>query len=202
MPAFKEYEYGVDPAYQIPAALWEKIKPILSEWEARKPPKKKPGRPRMSDHQALTAVLYVLRTGGQWKALPRSLGAKSTVHDRLGEWQQAGVFEQIWKLALEYYDQEKGIQWEWQSLDAAMTKAPLGGEKHGQKPDGPEQVGREAERPDRWGGSALGDCSRGSEPARQPTAGGDASEHSGRPARSSQPSSLRRPSALVSGCGL
>jgi len=29
----------------------------------------------------------------------------------------------------------KGIDWEWLSLDGCMTKAPLGGEKDGQKPD-------------------------------------------------------------------
>jgi hypothetical protein len=28
-----------------------------------------------------------------------------------------GVFEQLWKLALEEYDEWKGIQWEWQSED-------------------------------------------------------------------------------------
>src|SRR6266480_1355491 len=47
--------------------------------------------PRMDDRQALDAIFYVLRTGCQWKALPRSLGAGSTVHDRFQEWQQAGV---------------------------------------------------------------------------------------------------------------
>jgi len=28
----------------------------------------------------------------------------------------------------------KGIQWDWQSVDGAMTKAPLGGEKNREKP--------------------------------------------------------------------
>jgi transposase len=121
----------VGSAYQIPDVLWEAFQPILAELEAQKPPKKKAGRPRMEDRQALSAIFYVLLTGGQWGALPRSLGAKSTVHDRLKEWQQAGVFERLWKLALEYYDQERGIEWEWQACDGAMTKAPLGGEKHG-----------------------------------------------------------------------
>jgi putative transposase len=37
----------------------------------------------MENRKALTAILYLLRTGCQWEALPRSLGAKSTVHDRL-----------------------------------------------------------------------------------------------------------------------
>jgi transposase len=29
----------------------------------------------------MSAIFYVLRTGCQWNALPRSLGASSTVHD-------------------------------------------------------------------------------------------------------------------------
>lgn len=45
-----------------------------------------------------------------------------------------GVFERLWKLALEEYDSVKGIQWEWQCLDGAMSKAPLGGEKTGPNP--------------------------------------------------------------------
>jgi transposase len=44
--------------------------------------KKKSGRPRMNDRKAMNAIFYILRTGCQWKALPRSLGASSTVHDR------------------------------------------------------------------------------------------------------------------------
>ena len=44
--------------------------------------RKKTGRPRMNDRTAMNTIFYVLRTGCQWKALPRSLGASSTVHDR------------------------------------------------------------------------------------------------------------------------
>jgi len=37
----------------------------------------------MDDRKAMSAIFYVLRTGCQWKALPRSIGAPSTaVHDR------------------------------------------------------------------------------------------------------------------------
>ncbi len=32
------------------------------------------------------------------------------------------------------YDNKKGIEWEWQSMDGAMTKAPLGGEGTGANP--------------------------------------------------------------------
>jgi hypothetical protein len=31
------------------------------------------------------------------------------------------------------YDAVKGINWEWQAMDGSMTKAPLGGKKHGTK---------------------------------------------------------------------
>lgn len=182
MPAFESYEYGVDPKYQLPEVLWKQIEPILSEAAGKRPPKKKVGRPRMEDRKALTAIFYVLRTGCLWEALPRSLGAKSTVHDRLEEWEQAGVFERMWTLALEHYDQKKGIEWNWQAVDGAMTKAPLGGEKHGQKPDGSGQVGRETESLDGREGRSVGRGGGRSESTRQPVAGSDPSQHSGRAA--------------------
>jgi putative transposase len=77
-------ELGVDRHFQIPDELWERIKALLPP----PPPKKnkdRPGRPRMNDWKAMNAVFYVLRTGCHWKALPRSLGAASTVHDRFQE---------------------------------------------------------------------------------------------------------------------
>ena len=116
---------GLDPECQIPDELWERIKPLLPAPK----PKKKPGRPRMDDRKAMTAIFYVLRTGCQWKALPRSLGAPSTVHDRFQEWRKAGVFEKLWRAGVLEYDAKIGLDWEWQSMDGAITKAPLGGKR-------------------------------------------------------------------------
>src|SRR6266550_805432 len=73
-----------------------------------------------------TAIIYVLRTGIQWNALPRELGASSTVHDRFQEWEQAGLFRVLWQAGLSEYDEAEGIEWEWQCVDGAMTKAPFG----------------------------------------------------------------------------
>ena len=121
---------AVSPDYRIPDELWEQIKPLLPPPR----PKKKPGRPRMDDRQAMDAIFYVLRTGCQWKALPRALGAPSTVHARFQEWRRAGVFERMWRAGLMEYDAKKGLNWEWQAMDGAMTKAPLGGEATGRNP--------------------------------------------------------------------
>lgn len=131
---------GIDPSYQIPDALWERIRPLLPAPK----PKKKAGRPRMDDRQAMTAIVYLLRTGCQWSALPRCLGARSTVHDRYQEWRAAGVFQRMWQDALEQYDDCRGVEWEWQALDGAMTKAPLGGKRYGSQPHGSREERHEA----------------------------------------------------------
>lgn len=113
--------------YQIPDELWEKIKTLLP------PPKqkKKSGRPRMDDRKAMTAIFYILRTGCQWKALPRSRRVHP-VQCMIEEWREAGVFEKMWGLM--EHENKKGIDWKWQSMDGAMTKAPLGGEGTGRNP--------------------------------------------------------------------
>ena len=85
----------------------------------------------MDDRQALDAIFYLLRTGCQWKALPRTLGASSTVHDRYQAWVEQGVFLRMWELGLEAYALEVGIEWNWMALDGAMVKAPWGGKRNG-----------------------------------------------------------------------
>jgi predicted ATPase/DNA-binding XRE family transcriptional regulator len=80
---------------QIPDALWQRIAPLLPP-----APHHHTGRPRLPDRQAMTAIFYALETGCGWKALPRTLGAPSTIHDRFREWRTAGVFERLWRTGL------------------------------------------------------------------------------------------------------
>ena len=88
----------------------------------------------MDDRKAFAAIVRVLRTGIQWNALPRELGASSTVHDRFQEWEHAGFFEELWRAGLTEYDEMEGIEWEWQAIDGVMTKAPLGKDATGKNP--------------------------------------------------------------------
>jgi putative transposase len=108
--------------WEVSDELWDRVKPLIPP----APSHAKGGRPRMDDRKAFEAIIYVLRTGMQWNALPRELGASSTVHDRFQEWEQAGLFVALWQAGLSEYDEIEGIQWEWQSMDGAMTKAPFG----------------------------------------------------------------------------
>jgi transposase len=126
--------------HQISDSLWERIKPLLPAYKKSC----KGGRPRLPLRNVVTGILYVLRTGCQWKAMPSQFGSGSALHAYFQEWVRLGVFEKLWRHALEEYDELIGIDWQWQSLDGAMTKAPLGGEKNREKPDRSRQVGRQA----------------------------------------------------------
>lgn len=129
--------------YRVSDELWRQIEPLL--------PKHKNthrfggGRPRVPDRQAMDGIFFVLRTGCQWNALNEtSICSSSTAHLRFQEWTVAGVFRKLWAMGLKDYDELQGIDWSWQSMDGAMTKAPLGGEKMWPQPHGSGQRRRQA----------------------------------------------------------
>jgi len=158
--------------------MWARIEPLVP------PGKPHPlgcHNPRVDNRSAMDAIFFVLRTGCQWNAL-RATGicSSSSAHRRFQEWTEAGVFEQLWALGLQEYDELKGIQWSYQAMDGAMTKAPLGGEKDGPEPDRPQQGGHETEHPRGGGWGAPGRRRRRRQPQRPSPLGGNAGEHPGR----------------------
>lgn len=116
--------------WEVPDVLWAQIKEVLP---AEKPPGT-PGRPQIPFRTVLNGILYVLRTGCQWNAVPALYSSGSTVHRRFQEWTESGVFAKIVLLLLQWYDEAKGIDWKWQSGDTKLLPAPLGGEKTGPNP--------------------------------------------------------------------
>jgi len=133
-------------AYQdkrrIPDALWEKIEPLLPPAE---PHPLGCHNPPVPARAAMNAIFFVLRTGCQWNALNATgICSSSAAHRWFQKWVAAGVFEEFWALGLQEYDELKGIDWSWQSMDGAMTKAPLGGEKNWPQPHGSSQGRRQA----------------------------------------------------------
>ena len=125
-------------SWTISDELWKAVKDEIPI-KKRTPEKvyqNKPGqgRPPLPARKVLEGIFYVLRTGCQWKAVPREYGSGSTIHRRFQEWQQAGFFERIWSKGLEQYDELEGIGWEWQSVDGCMVKAPLARESVGKNP--------------------------------------------------------------------
>jgi transposase len=54
------------------------------------------GRPRKTDmREVMNAVRYVLRTGCQWRQLPKDFPPRSTVYSYFWEWTRYGVLDRI-----------------------------------------------------------------------------------------------------------
>jgi transposase len=71
---------------------WEIIKLLIPE-----PPKRPDGRgrPRRDNHEFLNGILWIMRTGAQWKDVPDRYPPYQTSHRRFQEWFHSGVFEDI-----------------------------------------------------------------------------------------------------------
>ncbi len=68
---------------------WALIEPLI-------PLAKRGGRRREVDvREVMNGILYVLGTGCQWRALPKDLPPRSTVHDYLMLWNWDGTLERI-----------------------------------------------------------------------------------------------------------
>ena len=70
-------------------AEWALVAPFI-------PPARRGGRKRTVDVRAvLNGIFYVLATGCQWRALPKDLPPKSTVHDYLTLWAWDGTLQRL-----------------------------------------------------------------------------------------------------------
>jgi putative transposase len=114
--------------FTISDELWALMEPLLAEHKNTH--RFGGGRPRVPDRQCAEGIFFVLRTGRQWNALSATgLCPSSTAHDRFQGWVEEGFFVRFWQAGLAEYDAFNGIDWTWLSMDGAMAKAALAGEK-------------------------------------------------------------------------
>jgi transposase len=98
----------------------------ISDLFPKEKPKNTVGRPIIPFRKVMDGIIHVLRTGCQWKMLPKEYGSGSTCHRRFQQWIQADIFKKMWIKVLEEYDYKRGIKWTWQSIDSISIKSPLG----------------------------------------------------------------------------
>jgi len=120
----------LETIWRIPDALWIKLKPILNKYD----PPSRTGRKRINARAALDAIIFRLRSGCQWNQLPHEFPDDSSVHRTFQRWELNGVLDQIWATLVEECEQLGGVDWQWQSADAAMAKARFGGDETGPNP--------------------------------------------------------------------
>lgn len=109
--------------------LWEIIEPLLPPPKRRR--KRYPGRKPIGHRQALSAILFVLKTGLAWERLPQELGWGSgmTAWRRLHAWQKKGVWKKIHAALLAHLQQADQIDWSRAIVDSSSVRAVHGGKK-------------------------------------------------------------------------
>lgn len=148
--------------WEISDEFWALVEPLIPTGprEEGKTYSRQPGggrKRKYSDRLYFSAIVYVLRTGIIWNALPREKfeGVGSAmVHRKFQQWARAGVFRDIWRRGLVEYDALEGIAWLWEAADGSNIEAPLAQESIGPKPtdrgkkrDKAASVGRREWRP-------------------------------------------------------
>ena len=115
-------------------SLWQLVEPVLPPPKPRR--KKYPGRKPISNRQALTGILFVLKTGIPWEYLPQEMGCGSgmTCWRRLRDWQEAGVWDRLHQLVLTVLHEQGALDWSLAVADSSSVRAVGAGKKQAQVP--------------------------------------------------------------------
>ena len=97
--------------------LWSELKKIIPQKTSNI------GRPEADNRVALDGVIYVLRTGVQWKMLPEKYGCPTTTHGKFMKWCRMGIFSKIMTKAREHY-RKRNSKNNWYAFDTILRKSP------------------------------------------------------------------------------
>ncbi|MDX2939542.1 IS5 family transposase [Streptomyces ipomoeae] len=91
-------------------ARWELIEPVLAAWRFERRGRALDfGRPPEHDlREIMNAILYVDRTGVQWRYLPHDFPPWATVYGYFAKWQKEGIFAQLNSILRELVRRSEG----------------------------------------------------------------------------------------------
>jgi len=118
----------LETIWACPDDLWNHvIVPVINALDPPKPT----GRKRIELRPALDGIIYQLRTGCQWNALPRQFGDDASVHRTFQRWVATGVLAEVWAVLVGHCEGLGDVDYAWQSADGFMGKARFGGTTSG-----------------------------------------------------------------------
>jgi transposase len=86
------FEWFVSRGMDLTNRQWKLIEPLLPPL-SRRPDGR--GRPWRSSRDVLNGILWILRTGAQWKELPKRYPPYQTCHRRFQQWVRDGTLHHI-----------------------------------------------------------------------------------------------------------
>ena len=109
----------------LPDALWHEIESLLPP---HPPPSPKGGRPPVDDRDALTGILFVLKTGIPWQMLPTEAFevSGSSCWRRFDEWTKAGVWPELHLRLLNRLGKAGGVNLDRVVVDGQTVRAKKG----------------------------------------------------------------------------
>lgn len=78
--------------YELTNEEWERIKEML-------PPERtgKKGRPSKDNRRMVNGMMWIARSGAQWREMPTRYGKWSGVYTRFRKWRDDGVLENVFR---------------------------------------------------------------------------------------------------------
>lgn len=102
---------------------WAVLAPLLPQPVKRT----RRGRPRRPDREVLDGILWILRTGAQWDALPKGeYPSKTTCHTRFQEWNEHNVFPVILSALYEMSEELQLLDLREAFIDGTFSAAKKG----------------------------------------------------------------------------
>ena len=84
------------------------------------------GRPRHNARSVLEGILWILRTGAQWRDLPNRFPSYQTCHRRFQEWIRNGLMEQILESLADDLEKRGGLDLTETFIDGSFAAAKKG----------------------------------------------------------------------------
>ena len=105
--------------WRLPDELWAILAAVFAEYD----PPSRMGLPRIDQRKACDGIIYRLRTGCQWNALPAEFGDDINVYRTFRRWESKGISDKLWAVLLYSCDALGGVDWQWQAADGCLGKA-------------------------------------------------------------------------------
>ncbi len=123
--------------------FWQRVEPLLPKPRRRNRHVQYAGRKRTDPRKVLNGIVFVLKTGVPWRALPATAEWPSGITCRrwLVRWHRASVWERLKAELLAELRKKGKLNLSRAAIDSASVRAPGGGRKTGPNPADRRKLG-------------------------------------------------------------